>query len=76
MEPEITAKRHLQGGLDDASREFYHGDNRDTHYMKTGKFPEPGEYRPPNFDVPTITVSTENRYSPSLNSIKEKLFVK
>ena len=71
---DIAAKRHLQRGLDDASREFFHGDNRVTHYKKTGEFLEPSEYRPPNFNVPTITVSTEDGYSPSLNSIKEKLF--
>mgnify|MGYP000337872091 CR=1 FL=1 len=73
VEPNLAAKRHLQRGLDDASREFYHGDNRVTHYKKTGEFLEPGEYQPPNFDVPTITVSTENGYLPSLNSIKERL---
>lgn len=76
VEPEVAAKRHLQRGLDDASREFYHGDNRVTHYKETGEFLEPGEYRPPNFDVLIITVSTKDGYSPSLNSIKERLFVK
>lgn len=76
VKPDMAAKRHLQRGLDDASREFFHGDNRVTHYKKTGEFLEPGEYRPPNFDVPTIPVSTEDGYSPSLNSIKEKLFLK
>lgn len=76
VEPEIAAKRHLQRGLDDASREFFHGDNRVTHYKKTGEFLEPGEYQPPNFDVPTIVVSTGDGYSPTLNSIKNKLFVK
>ena len=76
VEPNVAAKRHLQRGLDDNSREFFHGDNRVTHYRETGEFLEPNEYRPPNFDVPTIIVSTEDGYSPSLNSIKEKLFVK
>jgi len=76
VEPDIAAKRHLQRGLDDASREFFHGDNRVTHYKKTGEVLKPGEYRPPNFDIPTISVSTEDGYSPSLNSIKDKLFVK
>ena len=74
--PELATKRHLQRGLDDASREFYHGDNRVTHYKQTGEFLEPGGYLPPNFNVPTIKVSTEDGYSPSLISIKEKLFGK
>ena len=73
VEPDLAAKRHLQRGLDDASREFFHGDNRVTHYKKTGEFLEPREYRKPNFDVPTIIVSPGNGYSPSLNSIKDKL---
>ncbi len=73
---DVAAKRHLQRGLDDASREFFHGDNRVAHYKKTGEFLEPGEYSPPNFKVRTITVSTEDGYSPSLNSIKDNLFVK
>jgi adenylate kinase family enzyme len=76
VRPEVAAKRHLQRGIDDVSREFYHGDNRVTHYKKTGEFLEPGDYQSPNFDVPTIIISTEDGYSPSLNSIKEKIFVK
>lgn len=75
VDPKVAAKRHLQRGLDDTLREFYHGDNRVTHYKETKEFLEPGEYKLPNFDVPTITVSTEDEYSPSLNSIKEKLFI-
>ncbi|HWQ99642.1 MAG TPA: hypothetical protein VN397_02220 [Candidatus Methylomirabilis sp.] len=74
IEPAVAAKRHLQRGLNDASREFFHGDNRVTHFKKTGELLKPGEYQPPNFKFPTITVSTKDRYSPSLKSIKEKLF--
>src|SRR5690606_30467456 len=75
IEPRTAAERHLQRGLDDPLREYFHGDDRVAHYKKTGKFLEPDEYRPPNFKVPTIVVSTENGYSPSLNSIKETLSV-
>ncbi len=76
VEPNLAAERHLQRGLDDASREFFHGDNRITHYKKTGEVLEPGEYRPPTFNVPTIIVSTKDGYSPSLNSIRDKIFSK
>lgn len=76
VDPNVAAKRHLQRGLNDASREFFHGDNRVTHYKKTGEFLEPGEYRSSNFNVPTIIMSTEDGYSPSLDSIKDKLFAK
>jgi dephospho-CoA kinase len=76
VDSKIAANRHLQRGLNDSSREFYHGDNRVTHYKKTGEFLEPGEYRPPNFDVPTIIISTKDGYSPSLNSVKEKLYAR
>ncbi len=76
VEPYLAAKRHLQRGLEDPSREFYHGDNRVTHYKRTGEFLEPGEYLPPNFDVPTITISTKEGYSPSLDYVKNLIFVR
>lgn len=76
IDDNLAAKRHLQRGLDDSKRELFHGDARVTHYKKTGEILEPAVYSSPNFSYPTIVVSTEDGYSPSLNSIKDKIFSK
>ncbi len=73
IEPLVAAQRHLQRGLDDPLREFYHGDNRVTHYKQTGEFLEPDEYQPPQLDASTITVLTEDAYVPSVQAIAEQL---
>ncbi len=64
-----AARRHLQRGLDDPQREFYHGDRRVAIYRETGVLAPPADYAAPQFDVPTIYVSTEERYVPSLDEI-------
>jgi predicted kinase len=71
---ELAAKRHLQRGLADPKREFFHGDNRVSHYKKTGELLPAGDYSPPIFeDIPTIKVSTEDGYDPNLEIIAEKV---
>jgi adenylate kinase family enzyme len=65
----IAAKRHLQRGLDNPEREFYHEDNRVVHYRKTGEFLLPAGYDAPKLDVPTINVSTDREYNPSIDEI-------
>lgn len=69
VDPMLCAQRHLERGLNDPSREFYHGDNRVKVYRETGEFLEPGEYSPPSFDVPTLRVSTVDGYRPDLAEI-------
>jgi adenylate kinase family enzyme len=76
IDDNLAAERHLQRGLKDSEREYFHGDPRVTHYKKTGEMLGSAEYSPPNFSYKTISVSTEDGYSPSLNSIKETLFKK
>ena len=73
VDPVLAARRHLQRGLDNPEREFYHEDNRVTHYKKTGEFLYPALYEPPKLDVPTIQVSTEGEYVPSLEEIAEQV---
>lgn len=73
VDSDVAAKRHLQRGLDDPKREFFHGDNRVTHFKKTGQFLHPGNYEPPSLDIPTIKVSTLNGYSPELKDISAKI---
>lgn len=69
----IAAKRHLQRGLDNPEREFYHSDNRVAHYKKTGEFLYPASYDAPKLDVPTIEISTEGEYFPSLVEIVKEI---
>ncbi len=61
--------RALQRGMANPDREFYHGDHRVVHYRTTGEVLTPAAYDPPNFDLPTINVSTVDGYSPSIEEI-------
>jgi hypothetical protein len=65
----LAAKRHLQRGLDDPNRELYHGDKRVAVYRETGVISAPGDYEAPDFNVPTVYVSTERGYSPNIDDI-------
>lgn len=69
----VAAERHLQRGLDDPSREFFHGDERVSIYRKTGVMSPPGNYIAPDFNVPTVHVSTEGQYSPSIDEIVNRV---
>lgn len=68
-----AARRHLQRGLDNPEREFYHGDRRVSHYRKTGKVLSPESYEPPKLHVPTIEVSTDEGYVPNIDEIVEQI---
>lgn len=70
IDPMLCAQRHLDRGLNDPDREFYHGDNRVKVYRETGEFLEPGDYSPPSFDLPTLRVATTDGYSPELTDIR------
>ena len=73
VDPMVAARRHLQRGLADPNREFYHGDKRVEVYRETGEMAPPGEYAAPDFDVPTMHVSTEGEYSPSMDEIVKRI---
>jgi hypothetical protein len=73
VDEEIAAQRHLQRGLADPRREFYHDDKRVSLYRATGEIGTPGKYVAPNLDVPTVYVSTENDYSPNLGEIAHQV---
>jgi len=69
LDAEQSGRRHLERGLANPKREYYHGDKRVTIYRETGKF-EPGEdYETPVFDVPIFSISTENGYKPTLDEL-------
>ena len=65
----VAARRYLERGMADANREFYHGDNMVVHYRKTGELLPYAPWTPPNFNIPTIKVSTDGAYEPSIEDI-------
>ena len=69
----IAARRHLQRGLENPNREFYHSDNRVVHYRKTGEFLSPASYIAPKFNIPTIQVSTDGEYVPRIDEIVKQI---
>ena len=73
IDADIAAERHLQRGLANPRREFYHGDKRVSLYRATGDIGTPQPYVAPNFDVPTLQVLTENDYLPGLDEVTNKI---
>jgi len=73
IDVETAAQRHLQRGLANPRREFYHEDKRVSLYRATGEIGTPRPYVAPNFNVPTLQVLTENDYSPSLDEITHQI---
>jgi hypothetical protein len=69
----VAAMRHLQRGLENPIREFYHGDKRVAHYRQTGEILCPESYAAPKFNVPTIEVSTDGEYEPSIDEIVKQI---
>jgi hypothetical protein len=69
VEAGVASKRHLQRGLEDPNRDFYHGDNRVAHYRKTGEILAPESYAAPKFNLPTIEVQTDPEYNPGIDEI-------
>jgi predicted kinase len=69
----LAASRHLQRGLENPNREFYHGDKRVAHYRKTGEILSPDTYAAPEFNVPTIQVSTDGEYIPGIDEIAKQI---
>lgn len=74
VSPELAAQRHLDRGLKDEKRLYYHGDNRVVHFMQTGEVLPPGEYETPTLDVETMYVDTTDGYNPSISSLAEEIF--
>jgi predicted kinase len=73
IDEEMAAQRHLQRGLADPRRGFYHEDKRVSLYRATGDIGTPGKYVAPKFDIPTIQVSTDGEYIPSIDEIVKQI---
>ena len=69
----VAARRHLQRGLENPNREFYHGDRRVAHYRETGEILSPETYAAPQFNIPTIQVSTDREYVPPIDEILRQI---
>lgn len=69
----LAARRHLQRGLEDPTREYYHGDKRVAHYRQTGEVLPPQTYEPPRFAIPTIEVSTDGEYIPAIDELVKQI---
>jgi AAA domain len=71
VDPTLCARRHLDRGLGDPSREYYHGDRRVKVFRETGEILGPWTYDPPAFDLPTLRVAAAEGYSPGLDAIRD-----
>jgi len=69
----VAARRHLQRGLENPDREFYHGEKRVANYRETREVSPPDTYAEPKFDIPTIRVSTDGAYIPSVDEIVKQI---
>jgi len=65
----VAARRLLQQGLGNPTREFYRGGKGVAHDRKTGEISPPGSYTAPKFNVPTIQVSTDGEYLRCIDEI-------
>jgi hypothetical protein len=59
--------------LADEAREYFHGDNLVVHFRKTGEILPYAEFVPPTFDLPTIDVSTDGEYVPSIHAVAKQI---
>lgn len=73
IDAQIAAQRHLRRGLEEPQREHYHGDRRVAIYRETGTMGPPGEYAAPELAIPTLHVTTEAEYNPTLDEIAQRV---
>lgn len=71
VDDETAAKRHLERGLANPQREFFHDDKRIRHFRSTGNMGVSKPYIAPNFDIRTLEISTYDTYEPSIPKIVE-----
>ena len=69
----MASQRHLQRGLENPDREFYHGDRRVAYYRETGEILSAESYAAPKFNVPIVQVSTAGKYLPPIDEIVRQI---
>jgi predicted kinase len=65
----LAVERQVARGLSDPRRTCHHGDDAVAHFQATGSLPTPSPYTPPELPIPTLPVSTDGAYQPSLEDI-------
>lgn len=73
IDAQVAAQRHLQRGLEDPQREHHHGDRRVAVHRETGVMGPPDDYSTPEFAIPTLHVTTEAEYSPTVDEILQRI---
>src|SRR5262249_11500713 len=63
VDDSVMARRHLERGLENPDRDFYHGARRVAHHS----------YLAPALDVPTIQISTDGEYVPGIDEIVRQI---
>lgn len=69
LDPRMARERFIERGLADPARERFHGD-APVHAAKKGIELPIGDYTPPSFSVPTLTVDTTAGYDPGIEAIE------
>lgn len=69
IEPQKAKERYLKRGLNDSTREYFHGDKA-IQDVRAGKKVVIAEYETPKLPYPTILIDTTNKYIPSVDEIK------
>jgi len=69
----VASRRHLERGLENPDREFYHGDRGVAHFRRTGEILPPESYATPEFNIPGIEVSTDGEYVPGIDEIVKQI---
>ncbi len=69
IESRKAKERYLKRGLDDPTREYFHGDKA-VQDARAGKKIIVAEYETPKLPYPTILIDTTDRYIPSIDEIK------
>lgn len=73
VDGEVALERFLRRGMEDARREYFHGD-KGVQMVKQGKKLEVSAYAEPVLGVPTFHVDTSGEYVPSIAELAEKIF--
>ncbi len=69
----VALDRFIQRGLDNPSREYFHGD-RGVEMARQGIAPSISPYDEPRLDVPTFHIDTLGEYHPSVQELREMIF--
>ena len=72
-EDALAERRQIERGMQNPDREFYHGDHRVVHFRQTGEVLPSASYAEPRFNIPTIEVSTDGEYIPTIDEIAKRL---